>query len=320
MPEMFLRRSVNAGHDGRTPVQNALQTLPIEPSETFYEPHFGLSTRPFQNVPDPNFLFLSSGHDEALSVMRYGLVTRAPVTMLTGEVGIGKTTLIRQILGEVPRQARVGLVSNLHDGRAHLLRWVLLALDEPVDRDADATDLVRQFQNMIVEAHAVGRRVILIFDEAQKLGADALESLRLLFDLTVDQGDVLQIVLVGQPELRDLLDQPELRQFAQRISADYDLRSFRNTETHEYIRHRLHCAGADREIFSVEAMEKVHRTTGGVPRLINLLCEMALVYSFADGSRTVEVSVLEDFLTNARRLGTYRQFCTTVTAPRLVSA
>ena len=283
-----------------------------------YEGFFGLKARPFRTVPDPGFLYLSEGHEDALTMLRYGLLTRAPVTVVTGDVGVGKTTLIRQILSEMPGEERVGLISNMQEGRGELLHWVLMALDAEFDSKAGHVELFRQFQDLLIEAYAAGRRVVLIFDEAQNLGLRALEELRMLSNINADKDELLQIVLVGQPDLRDLLNRPELRQFAQRINADFDLKPLRAKETEDYIRRRLSVAGADREIFSAEAMAQVHRATGGVPRLINVLCDMAMVYGYADGSRMVDESVLQDFLVSARRRGTYRQFSTDDVTPRLV--
>ena len=227
--------------------------------------------------------------------------------------------MIRQILGELSDRERVGLVSNFQQGRGDLLHWVLMALDAEFDAGASHVDLFRQFQDLLIRAYSEGGRVVLIFDEAQNLGIRALEELRMLSNINADKDDVLQIVLVGQPDLRDLLNRDELRQFAQRINADFDLKPLRAKETEGYIRKRLATAGADREIFTPEAMNQIHRATGGVPRLINVLCDMAMVYSYADGSRMVDEAVLLDFLSCARRRGTYRQFSTGEASPRLVS-
>lgn len=289
-----------------------------ESSSSLYESFFGLSAQPFRTVPDPSFLYHSEGHDLALSMLRYGLMTRAPVTVVTGDVGVGKTTLIRKILSEMPGGEHVGLISNMQEGRGELLHWVLMALDASFDPAAGHVALFRQFQELLIDAYAAGRRVVLIFDEAQNLGMLALEELRMLSNINAEKDELLQIVLVGQPQLRDLLNQPQLRQFAQRINADFDLGPLRPRESEEYVRKRLQMAGAEREIFTPEALGLVHSATGGVPRLINVLCDMAMVYGYADGNRTVSDTVLQDFLANARRRGIFRQFSTPDSVPRLV--
>ncbi|MEM7211967.1 MAG: AAA family ATPase, partial [Pseudomonadota bacterium] len=283
-----------------------------------YEGFFGLESRPFLTAPDPGFLYLSEGHQLALTMLRYGILTRAPVTVVTGAVGAGKTTLIRQILNELPGEQTVGLISNMQEGRGDLLHWVLMALDAPFDPKAGHVALFQQFQQLVVDAYAAGRRVLLIFDEAQNLGMSALEELRMLSNINADKDELLQIILVGQPQLRDLMNRPELVQFAQRISADFDLEPLRQRETEEYILRRLEIAGADGEIFTHEALRMVHHATGGVPRLINVLCDMALVYAYADETLLVDEQVLQDFLASARRRGIYRQFSQPEPAPRLV--
>ena len=285
-----------------------------------YEQFFGLSARPFLTLPDPGFLYLSEGHQLALSMLRYGILTRAPVTLMTGEAGTGKTTLIRQILNELPTAQSVGIISNMQEGRGDLLHWVLEALDVPYDPAAGHVALVRKFQDLVVEAYGAGRRMLLIFDEAHNLGLRDLEELRMLLNINVGKDELLQIVLVGQPALREIMAQPQVVQIAQRVSADADLPPLRQRETAEYIRRRLRVAGADREIFSAEAMQQVHRATGGVPRMINVLCDMAMVHAFADDSRMIDEPLLHEFLNSARRRGVFRQFASEDPAPRLVPA
>lgn len=299
-------------------VQSSLEVKDQPVSGLLYEAFFGLRSQPFRTAPDPGFLYLSEGHDLALSTLRYGLLTRAPVTVITGDVGVGKTTLIRKILSEMPGEQQVGLISNMQEGRGELLHWVLMALEAPFDPQACHVALFKQFQELLVETYAAGRRVVLIFDEAQNLGMAALEELRMLSNINSEKDELLQIILIGQPQLRDLLNRPELRQFAQRINADFDLGPLRAKETEEYVRKRLHMAGAEREVFTAEALALIHMSTGGVPRLINVLCDMAMVYGYSDGSRVVDEAVLHDFLANARRRGIYRQFTTPDPAPRLV--
>ena len=305
---------------GRMIVRSKPATATAPQNGMLYEQFFGLSARPFLTLPDPGFLYLSEGHQLALSMLRYGILTRAPVTLITGAAGTGKTTLIRQILNELSEENTVGIVSNMQAGRGDLLHWVLDALDVSHDPAAGHVALVRKFQDLVVNAYGEGRRVLLIFDEAHNLGQADLEELRMLLNINVGRDELLQIVLAGQPSLRETMAQPQVVQIAQRISADADLPSLRGRETAEYIRCRLRIAGAGREIFTPEAMQQIHRATGGVPRLINVLCDMAMVHAFADDSGMIDDRLLLEFLNSARRRGVFRQFVAEDPAPRLVPA
>lgn len=305
---------------GRITVRSNPGTATAEQNGVLYEQFFGLAARPFLTLPDPDFLYLSEGHQLALSMLRYGILTRAPVTVMTGAAGTGKTTLIRQILNELPAEQSVGIISNMQEGRGDLLHWVLEALDVPYDPAAGHVALVRKFQDLVVGSYGAGRRVLLIFDEAHNLGLRDLEELRMLLNINVGKDELLQIVLVGQPALREIMAKPQVVQIAQRVSADADLPPLRQRETAEYIRRRLRVAGAEREIFAAEAMQQVHRATSGVPRMINVLCDMAMVHAFADDSRMIDERLLQEFLNSARRRGVFRQFVSEDPAPRLVPA
>lgn len=245
-----------------------------------YTQHFGLQARPFSLVPDPGFLFWSPLHRRAFSMLEYGILTRAPITLITGEVGAGKTTLLQYLLKSVEDDVKIGLVSNAGSGRGDLLRWVMMALSETTDPNATYVDLFAQFQSHLIEEYANGHRVILIFDEAQNLDREALEELRMFTNINSNQDELLQLVLVGQPELRDLIMRPDLSQFAQRVAASFHLTAMDAATVRDYIAHRLEIAGAGRTIFQAPAAELVHRATGGVPRLVNQLCDLAMVYAY----------------------------------------
>lgn len=267
-------------------------------SLNIYTEFFGLRERPFSLVPDPEFLFWSQPHQRAFTMLEYGLLTRAPITLITGEVGAGKTTLLHQLLKSVGPDVRIGLVSNAHGDRGELLRWVLLALDQPALPGETYVDLFGRFQKYLIDEYAAGRRVILIFDEAQNLSRESLEELRMFTNINSNKDELLQLVLVGQPELRDIVRQPHLRQFAQRVSSAFHLGPMDGATVRDYIRHRLHVAGAEHEIFSVPAADLVHDATGGIPRLVNQLCDLSMVYAFTKGQQTVNrltvQQVLED--------------------------
>jgi type II secretory pathway predicted ATPase ExeA len=168
--------------------------------------------------------------------------------------------------------------------------------------------LFQRFQNFVVEAYAQGRRVLLIFDEAQNLTVDALEELRMLSNINADQAELLQLILVGQPQLRDLLSKPELVQFSQRISADFHLEALSELEVDEYVRHRLELSGARWRIFTRSACSLIHYATRGVPRLINVLCDLCLVYGFSLEAKVIEPPLVHEFLSGARKRGIYQQF------------
>ena len=188
-----------------------------------YNDHFGLAERPFTLLPDPDFLYWSESHTRAYAMLEYGMLTHAPITVITGEIGAGKTTLLRHLLRTLPEEFTVGLISNAQGNRGELLHWVLMALGVPTETSASYVQLFAQFQDFLIEEYATGRRTMLIFDEAQNLSLETLEELRMFSNINADKDELIQLVLVGQPELRDLIAQPRLVQFAQRVAAEYHL-------------------------------------------------------------------------------------------------
>lgn len=252
-----------------------------------YTEFFGLTERPFSLVPDPNFLFWSEAHKRAYAMLEYGIITRAPITLITGEVGAGKTTLMHHLLRSVDGNVSIGLIANAHGDRGELLRWVLLALDQEAGPEETYVDLFGRFQTYLIDEYAAGRRVILIFDEAQNLSRESLEELRMFTNINANKDELLQLVLVGQPELLDMIRRPDLRQFAQRVSSAFHLPVMNKHTVQEYISHRLTVAGALNELFNISARSLIHEATGGVPRLVNQLCDLAMVYAFSKGNRTV---------------------------------
>lgn len=278
------------------PAENAAMISTSGPD--LYTEHFGLRERPFSLVPDPGFLFWSGPHRRAFSILEYGLMSRAPITLITGDVGAGKTTLLHHLLGALGNEVRVGFVANAHGDRGELLRWVLLALDQPVPPGADYVDLFGRFQAFLLEEYAAGRRVILIFDEAQNLSRESLEELRMFTNINSGKDELLQLVLVGQPELRATLRRPDLRQFAQRIAASFHLAPMEAGTVGPYIAHRLRVAGAaePEAVFTPEAVALIHEATGGVPRLVNRLCDMAMVYAFSEDLAAVDAALIGQIL------------------------
>ena len=257
-----------------------------------YLDHFGLRERPFSLVPDPTFLFWSQAHRRAYAILEYGILTRAPITMVTGEVGAGKTTLIHHLLRRLGPGVTVGLVSNAHTGRGALLRWVLMALGRPAGQEADYVTLFATFQQFLIAQYAAGRRVVLIFDEAQNLDRDTLEELRMLTNVNANSDELLQLILVGQPELRDVLQRPDMAQFTQRVAARFHLPSMDRETVQDYIEHRLAVAGARYMLFDDAAVTHVHAATRGVPRLVNQLCDLALVYAYTEDAPAVTADIV----------------------------
>lgn len=267
----------------------------MAPTLDLYTAHFGLTERPFSLVPDAGFLFWSPLHQRAYSMLEYGLITRAPITLITGDVGAGKTTLLQHLLKSVDDDVRIGLISNTYGVRGNrdeLLRWVLHSLAQPTDPKAGYVDLFSAFQTCLIEEYAAGRRVILIFDEAQNMAREMLEELRMLTNINSNKDELLQLILVGQPELRTMIRRPDMTQFAQRVSASFHLSAMTEPMVRDYITHRLQVAGASYAIFSRSATDLIHAATGGVPRLVNQLCDLSLVYAFTkDHARVMRLTV-----------------------------
>ncbi|MGY6409864.1 MAG: AAA family ATPase [Alkalilacustris sp.] len=263
-----------------------------------YLAHFGLAARPFTLVPDPDFLFWSRAHSRAYAILEYGVLTRAPITLVTGAVGAGKTTLLHHLLRRLGPDVRVGLVSNAHGARGELLRWILMALGESAPAASDYVSLFSTFQRLVIAEYAAGRRVVLIFDEAQNLGRDVLEELRLLTNINANGDELLQLILVGQPELREIVQRPDMAQFTQRVAARFHLSAMDADTVRDYIEHRLAVAGARYMLFEDAAVTRIHRETRGIPRLVNQLCDLSLVYAYSEDAQVVSEAtvahVIED--------------------------
>ncbi len=270
-------------------------------SQSVYRNFFKLREKPFSMLPDPAFLYLSRQHQRALSLLRYGIFDQVGFTVLTGEVGCGKTTLLRRLMMELDKRVTVGLVSNTQcENFQELLQWTLLTFGLAY-RDKDKVSLYEDFTDFLVREHAAGRRTVLCIDEAQHLDTRALEQLRMLSNVNADKHQLLQLVLVGQPSLWQRLARPELEQFVQRIGVDYHLKPLDQVETANYIRHRLTVAGGAPDLFSSETIVAIWRYTKGIPRLVNLLCDTTLVYAYAEQSPTVTRALLEDVVQDKRQ-------------------
>ena len=266
-----------------------------------YEEFYQFNERPFTLAPDPSFLYLGKSHSRAMDILEYGIVSDAGITVISGEVGTGKTTVVRNLLDQLDENFTVGMITNTQKSFGDLIKWVLLSYDINTD-ESDHIKLYQKFVEFITKEHRAGRRVILIIDEAQNLGMDALEDIRMLTNINVDKTLVLQLVLVGQPELVELLRQKELRQFAQRVSADYFLEPLTFRETENYIKHRISVAGGDDNLFRQTAYATVYYHSGGIPRVINTICDMSLVYGFADEAPRISKEIVLDAIRD-RKVG-----------------
>ena len=259
-----------------------------------YLSFFGLNEKPFAITPDPRYLYLSERHAEALAHLLYGVNESGGFIQLTGEVGTGKTTVVRTLLSRVPHHADVAVILNPRMTPIEFLLTICeeLGLDlTDADRNS-VKQLVDALNRRLLAAHAEGRRVIVIVDEAQNLSADVLEQVRLLTNLETPTQKLLQIILIGQPELRELLDRTELRQLAQRITGRYHLEPLSREETQGYVRHRLRVAGAAEEIFAPSALAEVHRVSAGIPRVINVTCDRALLGAYTEETRKITAALV----------------------------
>jgi general secretion pathway protein A len=259
-----------------------------------YLSFFGLGEKPFAITPDPRYLYLSERHAEALAHLLYGINESGGFIQLTGEVGTGKTTVVRTLLSRVPHHADVAVILNPRVTPAEFLLTICEELGLTIaeaDRDS-VKQMVDALNRRLLSAHAEGRRIIVIVDEAQNLSPEVLEQVRLLTNLETPTQKLLQIILIGQPELRELLDRTELRQPAQRITGRYHLEPLSREETSGYVRHRLRVAGAAGEIFTPSALAEVHRLSGGIPRVINVACDRALLGAYTQETRKVTAALV----------------------------
>ena len=242
-----------------------------------YASFFGLNEKPFAITPDPRYLYLGRRHAEALAHLLYGITESGGFIQLTGEVGTGKTTVVRSLLEQLPEHADVALVLNPRLSSHEFLLTICDELHIEVPDRGSLKSIVDALNARLLEAHAAGRRVVLIVDEAQNLSTDVLEQIRLLTNLETAKQKLLQIILIGQPELREVLERSDLRQLAQRITARYHLEPLEADELGAYLRHRLEVAGSRAQLFSPNAIKTLHRSSGGIPRLVNVLADRALL-------------------------------------------
>ena len=259
-----------------------------------YLEHFNLTERPFSITPDPRFLYMSARHREALAHLLYGLSEGGGFVQLTGEVGTGKTTICRCLLEQVPDNVDIALVLNPKVTSIELIATVCdeLGIEYP-GGDTSIKALTDVLNRYLLDAYARGRRTVLILDEAQNLSADVLEQVRLLTNLETSTQKLLQIVLIGQPELRSLLAREDMRQLSQRVTARYHLDPISREEAGAYIKHRLQICGTTQTIFSKRSVDKIQQLSGGIPRLINVLCDRSMLGAYVEGKTLVDPKVVK---------------------------
>jgi general secretion pathway protein A len=266
-----------------------------------YEAFYGLREKPFSILPDPDLIYWCQNHRLAFAMLEFGVMNSAGFTVITGEIGCGKTTLVRYLLRKLDDHVTACLISNTPRSQDGLLPWVMMSLNQPFEGSYPA--LFKQFQRFLYNQFSRGCRTILIVDEAQNLGFEALEELRMLSNVNTDKQQFLQIILVGQPQLKDMLRAPQLLQFAQRVSSDFHLRPMIAHEVSEYIDFRLRAVGSHSELFTDDACKIIADTSRGIPRTINILCDTALVYGFAAGAETITARIVDTVIQNKAQFG-----------------
>lgn len=270
-----------------------------------YEAFYGLKEKPFSIQPDPDFLYFGRRHAIAYAMLEYGIDNKAGFSVICGEIGCGKTTLVRHLLNNLGDNLIVGIVYNTHQQINDLLAWVMLAFGQPYEGMSQIA-LFDAFQQFLIKSYSENKRVVLIVDEAQNLKAEALESLRMLSNINADKDQLLQIVLVGQPQLRDLLRKPELQQFVQRVAVDFFIPPLEAYEVKDYIENRLKVAGRTAPLFTADAVKKIAEASKGIPRSINILCDTVLVYGYSTEANTVGVELVDEVIRDRAEFGVFK--------------
>jgi general secretion pathway protein A len=253
-----------------------------------YTEFFGLNEKPFAITPDPRYLYMSARHADALAHLIYGISESGGFIQLTGEVGTGKTTLIRSLLEQLPAKAEIALILNPQLTTLEFLQVICQELRIPTPSDDSVRARIDALNAHLLRAYAEDHRIVLIVDEAQALTPELLEQIRLLTNLETPKKKLLQIILIGQPELRELLERPEMRQVAQRITGRYHLEPLGREDTGLYVRHRMNVAGAQRDVFDRSAIRALYRRSRGIPRLINVVADRALLAAYTRDQRVVD--------------------------------
>lgn len=257
-----------------------------------YQNFFGLHEKPFSIAPDPRYLYMTDQHREALAHLLFGIGDEGGFVLLTGDIGTGKTTICRSLLNQLPDDVDVAFIVNPRLSVNELLQSICDELGIVYDDHSSVKVLVDKLNAFLLESYAAGRNTILIIDEAQNLADEVLEQLRLLTNLETSEKKLLQLILLGQPELKDKLEQDNLRQLAQRVTARFHLQPLSFDETTAYIKHRLHVAGFRGDLFSRAALKHIHSRSRGVPRLVNVICDRAMLGAYTHDCISIEYPIV----------------------------
>lgn len=281
------------------PLENDL----LNRDRDMYENFYGFNEKPFTLLPDPSFLYMTKAHSMALTMLEYSLNNdSAGICVISGEIGSGKTTLIRKLLNDMDNRFTTGLLTNTHKQHDDLLKWITMTfgLDYKIE---DKVELYDQFVKFCIEQYSHGKRVLVIIDEAQNLSQRALEELRMLSNINADKNQVLQLILIGQPELRSTLKVERLEQLNQRVTVSYHLAELNQHDSISYIRHRLQTAGGNPQLFDDSACKAIWFHSRGIPRVINTLCDTALVYAFAEQKSSIDVNLINEVVSDRKSSG-----------------
>lgn len=269
-----------------------------------YESYYGLTEKPFSIQPDPEYLFLSKRHTLAYTMLEYSIQNHAGYTVICGDIGCGKTTLINHLMNNYKSELTVGLLYNTPPHIEDLMPWIMLAFGLPHEGMSDIT-LHQQFQNFLIKNFTSGKKAVLIVDEAQNLTMKSLESLRMLSNICVYKYQLLQVILIGQPQLKAMLMQPELEQFNQRVSVEFFLTPLENDEVKSYIQHRIKVAGGKSELFTDAAYKRIAEISKGIPRVINNFCDLILVYGFSSEVKKINIDLVNEVIKDKERYGVF---------------
>jgi len=267
-----------------------------------YEKFYRLNEPPFALLPDPSFMYLSKDHGMALTLLRYSILNKQGFTVITGEVGSGKTTLINRIIDELDDSITVGLINFTHTAFGELSEWVLMAFGLDY-RNKSKVEIYDNFVNFLIDQFSLGKRVVLIIDEAQNMDPRTLEEVRMLTNVNAQNEYLLHLIILGQPELRATLERPELRQLTQRVSVFYHIGALTLNDAVSYVSHRLQVAGGDPGIFAGNAIETIWKEARGIPRVINTLCDLALVYGYSANRNTIDGEIVDEVIRDRREMG-----------------
>jgi len=270
-----------------------------------YERYYGLNEKPFSLLPDPSFLYMTRAHTMALTMLEYSLRNEsAGICVISGEIGSGKTTLIRKLLNMIDTDFAIGLLTNTHSSFGSLMQWVSMTFELDY-KNKEPVELYENFVKFVIAQYAQGKRTVLIIDEAQNLSHEALEELRMLSNINADKNNILQLILVGQPQLRETLTLEKLQQLNQRITASFHLNKLNQKDSCAYIQHRLKTAGGNSELISDLARKAIWYHSRGIPRIINTLCDTALVYAFAEQKSQVDINLVSQVISDRKDNGFY---------------